>query len=367
MNETSNDGILNFSESNKLNQKCSSTDSLMSNDRASLEDLLTPQLNRNNSNGSDDNLFSRTSNSRTFSQLEGTNDDVDAIKNVEKMKELNDNSTVSVNFSEPEDSVESNSSTEEDLAEEPEKYLIFTTGSKTCYPHQIGFKQIKPRSFPRRMPQGPSLAERIANREREREAQHRVEPNWLDFEAVSDRFDKIDHCIDLHGHVIGMALSPDHRFLYVNNRPWPENYKIENPFEPPPIAQEIDIHVIDLTTFQTVGTMLRSHKAYTPNNECFLIFLDVSHDYVASGAEDKHGYLWDRHYEVCLAKFPHTDVVNSVAFNPQDPEMLVTASDDFSIKVWRSKARIKKLLSEEEISSLKRCVSIAHKVGYIED
>ena len=60
-----------------------------------------------------------------------------------------------------------------------------------------------------------------------------------------------------------------------------------------------------------------------------------------SGAEDKHGYLWDRHYGICLAKFPHTDVVNSVAFNPKDPEVLITASDDFSVKIWRSRNREK--------------------------
>lgn len=67
----------------------------------------------------------------------------------------------------------------------------------------------------------------------------------------------------------------------MNSRPWPQGYTIANPLDPPPIAQEIDIHVIDLVTLKQVGTMLRSHKAYTPNNECFFIFLDVCEEYVA--------------------------------------------------------------------------------------
>jgi F-box/WD-40 domain protein 5 len=67
----------------------------------------------------------------------------------------------------------------------------------------------------------------------------------------------------------------------VNSRPWPKNYIIEEPRDPPPIAQEIDIHVIDLYTMKEVGMMHRSHKAYTPNDECFFIFLDVSDELVA--------------------------------------------------------------------------------------
>lgn len=46
-----------------------------------------------------------------------------------------------------------------------------------------------------------------------------------------------------------------------------------------------------------------------------------------------HAYVWDRYYGICLAKYQHTDVVNSVAFCPRDSEMLVTTSDDYTIKV----------------------------------
>lgn len=71
------------------------------------------------------------------------------------------------------------------------------------------------------------------------------------------------------------------RFLYVNCRAWPQGYHIDNPLHPPPIAQEIDIHVIDLWQMCKVETILHAHKAYTPNDECFFIFLDASDEYVA--------------------------------------------------------------------------------------
>mgnify|MGYP002716660260 FL=1 len=78
----------------------------------------------------------------------------------------------------------------------------------------------------------------------------------------------------------------------------------------------------------------------------------------SSGAEDKHGYIWDRYYGICLAKYPHDDVVNSVAFNPCDSEMLVTASDDFTIKIWRSKHKVKHDLKIENISNLPKASQI---------
>ncbi|XP_058515474.1 F-box/WD repeat-containing protein 5 isoform X2 [Ochotona princeps] len=192
------------------------------------------------------------------------------------------------------------------------KYLIFTTGCLTYSPHQIGIKQILPHQM---TTAGPVLGEGHG----------------------SDAFfDALDHVIDVHGHIIGMGLSPDHRYLYVNSRAWPRGAVVADPMQPPPIAEEIDLQVFDLKTMREVKRALRAHRAYTPNDECFFIFLDVSRDFVASGAEDRHGYIWDRHYNICLAKLRHEDVVNSVVFSPCEQELLLTASDDATIKAWRS-------------------------------
>ncbi|XP_021090672.2 F-box/WD repeat-containing protein 5 isoform X3 [Mesocricetus auratus] len=199
------------------------------------------------------------------------------------------------------------------------KYLIFTTGCLTYSPHQIGIKQILPHQM---TTAGPVLGEGRG----------------------SDAFfDALDHVIDVHGHIIGMGLSPDNRYLYVNSRAWPPGSVVVDPMQPPPIAEEIDLLVFDLKTMREVKRALRAHHAYTPNDECFFIFLDVSRDFVASGAEDRHGYIWDRHYNICLAKLRHEDVVNSVVFSPQEQELLLTASDDATIKAWRSPRTVRVL------------------------
>ncbi|PNJ09789.1 FBXW5 isoform 6 [Pongo abelii] len=199
------------------------------------------------------------------------------------------------------------------------KYLIFTTGCLTYSPHQIGIKQILPHQM---TTAGPVLGEGRG----------------------SDAFfDALDHVIDVHGHIIGMGLSPDNRYLYVNSRAWPSGAVVADPMQPPPIAEEIDLLVFDLKTMREVRRALRAHRAYTPNDECFFIFLDVSRDFVASGAEDRHGYIWDRHYNICLAKLRHEDVVNSVVFSPQEQELLLTASDDATIKAWRSPRTVRVL------------------------
>ncbi|XP_008336597.2 F-box/WD repeat-containing protein 5-like [Cynoglossus semilaevis] len=75
----------------------------------------------------------------------------------------------------------------EDGEEEEKTYLLFTTGSLTYSPHQIGIKRIKPDQM---TTCGPVLGEERSSEE---------------------FFDSLDHVIDIHGHIIGMGLSPDHR------------------------------------------------------------------------------------------------------------------------------------------------------------
>ncbi|XP_059958040.1 F-box/WD repeat-containing protein 5 isoform X1 [Mesoplodon densirostris] len=73
------------------------------------------------------------------------------------------------------------------------KLLIFTTGCFTYSPHQIGIKQILPHQM---TTAGPVLGEGRG----------------------SDAFfDALDHVIDVHGHIIGMGLSPDNRWASVGS------------------------------------------------------------------------------------------------------------------------------------------------------
>lgn len=88
-----------------------------------------------------------------------------------------------------------------------DKYLIYTTGSQTYTPHQIGIKKIT-----------SSEARDLIYTLQHDDHSHVLPPTGGPVEAVNieqvDReedFDSADHLIELHGHIIGMSLSPDHR------------------------------------------------------------------------------------------------------------------------------------------------------------
>ena len=71
-----------------------------------------------------------------------------------------------------------------------------------------------------------------------------------------------------------------------------------------------------------------------------------------SGAEDKLLHIWDRHHGCKVATLPgHKDVVNAVAFNPENQEMLVSASDDHTVKIWVSRNLMRMHRENNTVSS----------------
>lgn len=66
-------------------------------------------------------------------------------------------------------------------------------------------------------------------------------------------------------------------------------------------------------------------------------FGGVDEKFVASGSEDNNVYIWHIKEEMPIAVLQgHTRTVNCVAWNPVVPTMLVSVSDDCSIRVWGS-------------------------------
>ena len=84
--------------------------------------------------------------------------------------------------------------------------MIFTRGSQAYTPHQIGIKRID--STMANTLKGPLGASCKPEETREERGMGQDrEPD----QPGGVEFDKVDHVIELNGHAIGMALSPDHR------------------------------------------------------------------------------------------------------------------------------------------------------------
>ena len=188
---------------------------------------------------------------------------------------------------------------------EDDQRLVFICSDKTTVPHQIGFQRISKRSLEDSAAEQPVL--------------------WTAPEKV----------IEMHGHIVGAALAPDHRYLYVNVRSWPENC-VPDMHEPPPISRQIELKIICLATLTLLPTTLLGHQGYTASDSAFYLYLDVGPSLIGSGSEDKFGYIWDKYYGCLVAKLAHEQCVNSVAFCPRSEDVCATASDDHTIKIWKA-------------------------------
>ena len=74
----------------------------------------------------------------------------------------------------------------------------------------------------------------------------RITSNSLNSTASLTEPEKV---LEMNGHVIGMNISPNNNYLYVNVRSWPEN-AVPSIDQPPPINQNIELRTIDLRTLE---------------------------------------------------------------------------------------------------------------------
>ncbi|XP_019874783.2 WD repeat-containing protein 26 [Aethina tumida] len=100
------------------------------------------------------------------------------------------------------------------------------------------------------------------------------------------------------------------------------------------------VHLWDLND----RCLVRSYQGVTQGH--FTIhstFGGANQDFIASGSEDNQVYIWHIKNKLPIATLQgHTRSVNCVAWNPVYPQMLVSVSDDCSVRVWGPRDKVPK-------------------------
>ncbi|KAM1240424.1 hypothetical protein ACFX2I_045984 [Malus domestica] len=129
-----------------------------------------------------------------------------------------------------------------------------------------------------------------------------------------DREAKVETFIEEDQTITSFSLSRDNRFLLVNL-----------------LNQEI--HLWNIEGENKLVAKYKGHKRTR-----FVIrscFGGLEEAFVASGSEDSQVYVWHRGSGELIEALPgHSGAVNCVSWNPANPHMFASASDDRTIRIW---------------------------------
>ncbi|XP_043688903.1 WD repeat-containing protein 26 homolog [Telopea speciosissima] len=129
-----------------------------------------------------------------------------------------------------------------------------------------------------------------------------------------DREAKVEGEIEENQTITSFSLSRDNKFLLINL-----------------FNQEIHLWSID-GDLKLVSKYMGHKRSRFVIRSCFGGFDQA---FIASGSEDSQVYIWHRATGELLEALPgHSGAVNCVSWNPADPHMLASASDDRTIRIW---------------------------------
>ncbi|XP_050381930.1 WD repeat-containing protein 26 homolog [Argentina anserina] len=129
-----------------------------------------------------------------------------------------------------------------------------------------------------------------------------------------DREAKVDILLEEDKPITSFSLSSDDKLLLVNL-----------------LNQEIHLWSIE-GEVKLVGKYQGHKRARFVIRSCFG---GLEEAFIASGSEDSQVYVWHRCSGELIEALPgHSGAVNCVSWNPKNPHMLASASDDRTIRIW---------------------------------
>ncbi|KAI7728355.1 hypothetical protein M8C21_027143 [Ambrosia artemisiifolia] len=129
-----------------------------------------------------------------------------------------------------------------------------------------------------------------------------------------DRESKSERCIEEEQMIVAFTLSRDNKYLLVS------------------LVNE-ELHLWSIEGRIRVVAKFKGHK-----RSRFIVracFGGLEQAFIASGSEDSQVYIWHRGSgELIETLEGHSGAVNCISWNPGNPHMLASASDDRSIRIW---------------------------------